>query len=89
MIHPVPSSGRPKPPFGEFYEPATRRSRGLAQSARLGGEGQFEVIVGFYVLIGLMRGPTDQPPPAPHTPASTCRNRSPPWYSPGPASPGG
>jgi len=31
----------------------------------LGGESQFEVIVGSLVLGGLIRGPSDQPPPAP------------------------
>ena len=33
MAYSVPSFGRPKPPVGRFYEPATRRSRGLARSA--------------------------------------------------------
>jgi hypothetical protein len=44
----------------------------------LRGESQFSVVVGFFVLIGLMRGPADQPPPASHTPTATCRNQSPP-----------
>lgn len=35
-------------------------------------------VIGFFVFIGLMRGPTDKPPPAPLTPTATCRNQSPP-----------
>ncbi len=48
--HSVPSSSRPKSPVGRFYEPVTRRSRGLARCLKkLSGEGQFEVIVGSFV----------------------------------------
>jgi len=39
-------------------------------------------VVGFFVFIGLMRGPADKPPPAPHTPTATCRNQSPPGMRP-------
>jgi hypothetical protein len=52
----------------------------------LRGEGQFSVVVGFFVFIGLMRGPADKPPPASHTPTATCRNQSPPGGAPRTAS---
>ena len=48
----------------------------------LRGEGQFSVVVGFFVLSGFLRGPADQPPPAPLTPTATCRNQSPPVVIP-------
>ena len=46
-------------------------------------------IVGFFVFIGLMRGPADKPPPAPHIPTATCRNQSPPVCGTDPPSPRG
>lgn len=39
-------------------------------------------VSGFFVFIGLMRGPADKPPPAPRTPTATCRNQSPPVVPP-------
>ena len=77
--HLVPPSGRPKPPFQRFNEPGTQRSRGLARN--LGCPRQREPVRSYrwqFVLGGLMRGPADQPPPAPGTRITTCRNRSPP-----------
>lgn len=77
--HLVPLSGRPKPPFQGFNEPGTQRSRGLARS--LGCPRQREPVRSYrwqFVLGGLMRGPAVQPPPAPGTRITTCRNRSPP-----------
>lgn len=76
----VPPSGRPKPPFRRFNELGTQRSRGLARS--LGCPRQREPVRSYrwqFDVGGLMRGPAVQPPPAPDTRITTCRNRSPPW----------
>ncbi len=74
-----PLSGRPKPPFQGFNELGTQRSRGLARS--LGCPRQREPVRSYrwqFGLGGLIRGPSVQPPPAPCTWITTCRNRSPP-----------
>lgn len=79
----VPPSGRPKPPFRRFNEPATQRSRGLARN--LGCPRQREPVRSYrwqFDVGGLMRGPAVQPPPAPDTRITTCRNRSPPCVAP-------
>lgn len=81
--HLVPLSGRPKPPFQRFNEPGTQRSRGLARN--LGCPRQREPVRSYrwqFDLGGLMRGPAVQPPPAPGTRITTCRNRSPPCVVP-------
>jgi len=49
---------------------------------RSAGEHVLVRVIGFFVFIGLMRGPADKPPPAPHTPTATCRNQSPPGMRP-------
>ena len=93
--HPVPSSGRPKSPVGRFNEPGTRRSRGLARHCCLRGKGEGRSaietnhIFGVFVFIGLMRGPTDEPPPAPRTATATCRNHVTPGPDPSPPHPSG
>ena len=67
--HPVPPSGRPKSPVGRFYESATRRSRFLACCLRLiKQQGPVRSYRWQFCLGGLIRGPSVQPPPAPHTP---------------------
>ena len=77
--HSVPSSGRPESPFGRFYEPVTRRSRGLARCLRkIKRRGPVRSYRWQFCLGGLLRGPSVQPPPAPCTRVITCRNRSPP-----------
>ncbi len=77
--HPVPSSGRPRSPFGRFYEPVTRRSRGLARCLKkIKRRGPVRSYRWQFCLGGLIRGPSVQPPPAPFTRVITCRNRSPP-----------
>jgi hypothetical protein len=84
----VPLSGRPKPPFQGFNELGTQRSRGLARS--LGCPRQREPVRSYrwqFDVGGLMRGPAVQPPPAPNTRITTCRNRSPPLCDDAPHSP--
>lgn len=98
---PVPPSGRPKPPVGRFNEPATWRSRVLARC--LNGRGVWEnpfTRILFrrrgpvrsyrwqFCLGGLMRGPADQPPPAPDTRDHDLSKPVTPVRPPGPASPG-
>jgi len=56
---------------------------------RSAGEHVLVRVIGFFVFIGLMRGPADKPPPAPHTPTATCRNQSPPVLRPTPLTPRG
>jgi hypothetical protein len=46
-------------------------------------------LFGICVVIGLMRGPADKPPPAPRTPTATCRNQSPPVTRPARLTPRG
>jgi len=76
-------------PFSGFTSPLPE-DHGDSPGRFLGGlEHVLVRVIGFFVFIGLMRGPADKPPPAPHTPTATCRNQSPPVLRPPPPHPAG
>ena len=76
-------------PFSGFTSPLPE-DHGDSPGRFLGGlEHVLVRVIGFFVFIGLMRGPADKPPPAPRTPTATCRNQSPPAMRPPPLTPRG
>ena len=75
-------------PSGGFTSPLPGdRGCSLGHLSKLRRRGPVRSYRWQFCLGGLMRGPADQPPPAPDTRITTCRNRSPPLRDAAPRSP--